>query len=63
MEFVLGMFVGVVVATCVMALLQANRDNTEKERADHAVNRGNWYKAKCKELQEKVDKYEKGGAE
>lgn len=47
--FLAGTFFGILFT----ALLQANRNAEDRERAEHAVKMAEYYKEKCKELQKK----------
>lgn len=47
--FLIGVFFGVLFT----ALLQANRNAEDRERAEHAVKMAEYYKQKFKELQKK----------
>ena len=45
--YLTGVFFGIIVT----ALLQANRNAEDRERAEHAIKMAEYYKNKCKELQ------------
>ena len=47
--FLSGVFFGIIFT----ALLQANRNAEDRERAEHAIKMAEYYKQKCKELQKK----------
>lgn len=48
--FMVGAFFGMLFT----ALFQANRNIEDRERAEHAIKIANWYKEKCKEMQEEL---------
>lgn len=49
--FLAGAFFGIFIT----AISQANRNAEDRERAEYAVNKANFYKKKCRELQEIVN--------
>ena len=53
-SFMVGLFFGMFLT----ALFQANRNVEDMERAEHAIKIANYYKDKCKEMQERLREYE-----
>ncbi len=53
--FMGGVFFGMLFT----ALFQANRNAEDKERAEYAIKVANWYKDKCKEMQEELKRCKK----
>lgn len=48
---------GTCVGCIIMGIFQGNRNSEDKERAEHAIKMANYYKEKCKEMQEEARRY------